>query len=122
MVRLWSNLIMLPPIQLPDVLHSEPGGSQLSAPRRRALLILHRDFPLAPAIFAHYMWPTSNSWLRSFNAGRGVRLKAITFLACLERDGLARRCGVGSNATEGYVLTDWGARASDLAPHPRYQQ
>jgi hypothetical protein len=92
----------------------------LSEPRRRALSILHRNFPLAPAIFAHYMWPTSESWIRSHHAGRGVRLKAVNFLAGLERDGLAQRCGVRPDAAAGYVLTDWGESATDTAPRPNH--
>jgi hypothetical protein len=111
---------MHPSTERPGALCCEFRGRPLSAARRRALSILHRNFPLAPAIFAHYMWPTSISWLRPSNAGRGVRLKAGTFLADLERDGLARRIGVGHDATEGYVLTDLGALATEFAPRPRY--
>ena len=90
----------------------------LSEPRRRALSILHRYYPLAPAIFAHYMWPASKSWIRPHRAGCGIRLKARTFLAGLERDGLARRCGVRPDAAAGYVLTDWGESVTDAAPRP----
>ncbi len=90
----------------------------LTESSRRALSILHPDYPLAPALFAHYMWPTSESWMRRHHAGRGIRLKAGTLLAGLERDGLARRCGVRPEAPAGYVLTDWGESATDAAPRP----
>jgi len=92
----------------------------LSDARRRALSILHPAFPLPAAIFAHYMWPTSASWTRRSNAGRGIRLKAHTFLAGLERDGLARRCGSRSDGVDGYVLTSRGEHASDLGPRPEF--
>ncbi|MFB3118867.1 MAG: hypothetical protein ACE1ZP_08875 [Myxococcota bacterium] len=86
---------------------------------RRALSILHPDHPLAPAIFAHYMWPTSESWLKERQAVRDVRLKAGLLLADLERDGLARRCGgARPGSTEGYVLTPWGERATDPPARP----
>ncbi len=93
-------------------------AAALTEARRRALSILHRDFPLAPALFAHYMWPLSESWTRSDRAGAGVRCKARVFLRGLERDGLVRRGRDASRA--GYVLTDWGASATD--PTPRWDR
>ena len=56
--------------------------------------------------------------MRRHHAGRGIRLKAGTLLAGLERDGLARHCGVRPDAPAGYVLTDWGESANDVAPDP----
>jgi hypothetical protein len=64
------------------------------------------------------MWPTSASWTRRSNAGRGIRLKAHTFLAGLERAGLARRCGFESDGVDGYVLTSRGEHAIDLGSRP----
>jgi hypothetical protein len=90
----------------------------LSDARRRALSILHPAFPLAPDLFAHYMWPTSPSWVRRSKAGRGIRLKAHTFLAGLERDGLARRCGSETDGVEGFVLTSRGEDAVDQGRRP----
>ena len=109
---------MVPPTRRADTRLHGFRVATLSEPRRRALSILHPNFPLAPAIFAHYMWPTSQSWVRPQRAGRGIRQKAGIFLAGLERDGLATRCGVESDASVGYVLTDWGESASDAAPRP----
>jgi hypothetical protein len=60
--------------------------------------------------------------MRLSGAGRGVRMKAVGFLACLERDGLARRCDLELGTAEGYVLTDWGAHAIDGVSQPRYRQ
>jgi hypothetical protein len=90
----------------------------LTESSRRALSILHPDHPLAPAIFAHYMWPTSECWLKEQEAVRGIRRKAGLLLADLERDGLARRCGVGPASAEGYVLTPWGEYAADSPVRP----
>jgi hypothetical protein len=78
-------------------------------PRHRALSILHPDYPLEPEIFAHYMWPISPSWNRASRPGRGIRLKASTYLARLQRDGLAERRAAGEAA--GYVLSSLGQRA-----------
>jgi hypothetical protein len=94
----------------------------LNESRRRALTILHRSYPLTPAIFAHYMWPTAKDWRRSDCAGREVRKKAEVFLADLERDGLAGYSGLPSDVDAGYVLTDWGASATDQAPRPNRLQ
>ena len=90
----------------------------LTESSRRALSILHPDYPLDPALFAHYMWPTSESSLKERQAVRDVRLKAGLLLADLERDGLARRCGAVPGSTEGYVLTPWGERATDPPARP----
>jgi hypothetical protein len=90
----------------------------LTESSRRALSILHPDYPLAPAIFAHYMWPTSESWLKEQEAVREIRLKAELLLAGLERDGLVQHCGVGLGSAEGYVLTPWGEHASDPPARP----
>jgi hypothetical protein len=90
----------------------------LTQSSRRALSILHPDYPLAPAIFAHYMWPTSESWVQEREAVREIRLKAGLLLADLERDGLARRCGAGPGSAEGYVLTPWGEFAADPPSRP----
>ncbi len=90
-----------------------PRCATLTESSCRALSILHPDYPLAPAIFAHYMWPASESWVKEQEAVRAIRLKAELLLADLERDGLAQHCGVGSGSTEGYVLTPWGERAAD---------
>jgi hypothetical protein len=89
----------------------------LTASRRRALSILHPEYPLAPEIFAHYMWPTSEHWLKEQEAVRGLRRKAGWLLADLERAGLARRCRAGA-AAEGYVLTPWGEHAADPPARP----
>jgi hypothetical protein len=90
----------------------------LTESSRRALSILHPDYPLAPAIFAHYMWPTSESWVKEQEAVREIRLKAELLLADLERDGLACHCGAGSNSVQGYVLTPWGEHAADPPTRP----
>jgi hypothetical protein len=95
-----------------------PRCATLTESSRRALSILHPDYPLAPAIFAHYMWPTSESWVQEPEAVREMRLKAGLLLADLERDGLARHCGVGPSSAEGYVLTLWGERAADPPARP----
>ena len=92
---------------------SKASALALSEARLRALSILHPAFPLAPAIFAHYMWPASPSWTRATRAGTGIRSKAGTFLACLERDGLVRRYPVSGEVVQGYVLTRDGAIAVD---------
>ncbi len=90
----------------------------LTESSRRALSILHPDFPLAPAVFAHYMWPNPESWGREREAVREIRLKAGLLLANLERDGLARRCGAGPGSVPGYVLTPWGEYATDSPARP----
>ena len=90
----------------------------LTESSRRALSILHPDYPLAPAIFAHYMWPTSESWGKEREALREIRLKAGLLLANLERDGLARRCWAGPGSAKGYVLTPWGECATDPPARP----
>jgi len=95
-----------------------PGCATLTESSRRALSILHPDYPLAPAIFAHYMWPTSESWVQERDAVREIRLKAGLLLANLERDGLARYCGAGTNSVGGYVLTSWGEHAADPPARP----
>jgi hypothetical protein len=92
-----------------------PRCATLTESSRRALSILHPEYPLAPAIFAHYMWPTSESWLKNQAGVRGIRRKAGVLLADLERNGLARRCGA---AAEGYVLTPWGEHATDPPVRP----
>jgi len=94
-----------------------PRCATLTESSRRALSILHPEYPLAPAIFAHYMWPTAESWLKEQEAVRGIRHKAGVLLADLERNGLVRRCGEGA-AAEGYVLTPWGEHATDPPAHP----
>jgi hypothetical protein len=90
----------------------------LTESARRALSILHPDYPLAPELFAHYMWPTSKRWLKEQEAVRGIRLEAGLLLADLERDGLARRCGMEASSDEGYVLTPWGEHAMDPPARP----
>ena len=50
-----------------------PRCATLTESRRRALAILHPDYPLAPEIFAHYMWPTSESWVKEQEAVRAIR-------------------------------------------------
>ena len=95
-----------------------PRCATLTQSNRRALSILHPDYPLAPAIFAHYMWPASESWVQEREAVCEIRLKAGLLLAELERDGLARRCGVGPGSAEGYVLTPWGEGAADPPARP----
>ena len=95
-----------------------PRGATLTESSRRALSILHPDYPLAPAIFAHYMWPASESWGKEREALREIRLKAGLLLANLERDGLARRCGAGPGSVKGYVLTPWGECATDPPARP----
>ncbi|MBW2543737.1 MAG: hypothetical protein JRF15_16775 [Deltaproteobacteria bacterium] len=94
-----------------------PRCATLTESSRRALSILHPEYPLAPEIFAHYMWPTSECWLKRRDAVRGIRREAGRLLAGLERDGLARRCGAGS-AGDGYVLTPWGEYAADPPTQP----
>jgi hypothetical protein len=95
-----------------------PRCATLTESSRRALSILHPDHPLAPEIFAHYMWPTSESWVKEHEAVRAIRLEAGLLLADLERDGLARHCGVGPGSAEGYVLTAWGEYAADIPARP----
>jgi hypothetical protein len=90
----------------------------LTESSRRALSILHPDYPLAPAIFAHYMWPNSENWVKEQEAVREIRLKAGVLLAELERFGLARYRGAGSNSVRGYVLTTWGEHAADPPARP----
>jgi hypothetical protein len=85
----------------------------LTESSRRALSILHANYPLVPEIFAHYMWPTSENWVKEQEALREIRLKAGLLLANLERDGLARCCGDGHGSVQGYVLTTWGEHAAD---------
>lgn len=89
----------------------------LTASRRRALSILHPEYPLAPEIFAHYMWPTSVRGPQARAAVRGLRRRAGSLLAELERAGLARRCEAGA-AAGGYVLTPWGEHAADSPDRP----
>jgi hypothetical protein len=95
-----------------------PRCATLTESNRRALSILHPDHPLAPAIFAHYMWPTSESWVQEREKVHAIRLKAGALLAELERDGLARRREVGGSSAEGYVLTPWGECAADPPASP----
>ncbi len=95
-----------------------PRCATLTESSRRALSILHPDYPLAPAIFAHYMWPTSESWVQEREAVREMRLKAGLLLADLERDGLARRCKAERGSAPGYVLTPWGECAADPPARP----
>jgi hypothetical protein len=90
----------------------------LTASRRRALSILHPQRPLAPAIFAHYMWPTSKNWVNENGGVPEIRSRAGRLLADLERNGLARRCGCDPDLTAGYVLTSWGERAADPPDRP----
>ena len=90
----------------------------LTTSRRRALSILHTDYPLTPAIFAHYMWPTSESWMKECEVVREIRRKAGLLLADLERDGLARRCKAERGSAPGYVLTPWGECAADPPVRP----
>ncbi len=90
----------------------------LTESSRRALSILHPDYPLAPAIFAHYMWPISECWVQEQDAVREIRLQAGLLLANLERDGLARRCRTGPGSAQGYVLTPWGECAADPPDRP----
>jgi len=95
-----------------------PRRATLTESGRRALSILHPDYPLAPAIFAHYMWPTSESWVKEQEAVREIRHKAELLLADLERNGLAQHCGVVPGSAEGYVLTPWGEYAADIPARP----
>ena len=95
-----------------------PDCAILTESSRRALSILHPDFPLAPAVFAHYMWPNPETWGKQREAVREIRLKAGLLLANLERDGLARRCAAGRGSAQGYVLTPWGECATDLPARP----
>ena len=97
----------------------------LSTARSRALSLLHSEYPIHPDVFAHYMWPESTSWSRDHQPGRAIRAKANTFLAQLERDGLARRCGETNAEPEGYVISSRGAEVvrfvrefpADTAPY-----
>jgi hypothetical protein len=82
----------------------------ISPNRLRALSILHPEHPLPPEIFAHYMWPISPSWTRGSRAGHGIRLKAATFLAGLQRDGLAEFRRGDPEGSAGYFLTEDGER------------
>ena len=95
-----------------------PRCATLTESSRRALSILHPDYPLAPTIFAHYMWPTSEAWVKEREAVREIRLKAGLLLADLERNGLARHCGAGAGSVQGYVLTPWGEHAADPPTWP----
>ena len=85
----------------------------LSPHRRRALNILHPEHPLHPEIFAHYMWPASPSWRRASRPGQGIHLKARTFLARLQREGLAELRVDAAGGSPGYVLTEGGERFLD---------
>ena len=80
----------------------------LTESSRRALSILHPEYPLAPAIFAHYMWPTSESWLKEREAVRGMRRTSGLLLEDLERDCLARRVGEGAADGARYFCGDQG--------------
>ena len=107
---------MVPPTHRTDTRRPGFRVATLSDSRRRALSILNESFPLTPTVFAHYMWPTSESWVRPNHVGRGICLKAGVFLVGLQRDGLARKCSDRYDAPIGYVLTDWGASATDTVP------
>lgn len=85
----------------------------ISPPRARALSILHPTHALEPEVFAHYMWPTSPSW-HGTTPGRGAYLKARSFLARLEAEGLVSPQREGG----GYVVTADGER---LAPDVRLE-
>lgn len=78
---------------------------RLTRARVRALRILHPVHALDAELFAHYMWPDSPSW-RAARPGRGARLKARSFLARLERDGLVIREPGGGG--RGYRLSRAG--------------
>jgi hypothetical protein len=95
-----------------------PRRATLTESSRRALSILHPDYPLAPAIFAHYMWPTSENWVKEQEAVREIRQKAELLLADLERNGLAQHRVVVPGSAEGYVLTAWGEYAADIPARP----
>ncbi len=83
-------------------------AAHASPARDRALSILHPCRPLTTEEFAHYMWPTSPSWQRA-EPGRGIRSKALSFLACLRREGLVEPRSVESGQA-GYVVTPDGVR------------
>jgi len=51
-------------------------------------------------------------------AVRATRARAARLLAELERGGLAQRCPARRDATDGYVLTAWGERASESPARP----
>ncbi len=92
-----------------------PVVTTLSMARSRALSLLHTTFPLHPNVFAHYMWPESKSWSRGHQPGRAIRAKATTFLARLERDGLARLCDETDPEFRGYVISPRGREAIEAA-------
>jgi hypothetical protein len=80
---------------------------RLSHPRTRALSILHPVHALDARLFAHYMWPASPSW-RAASPGRGAYLKARSFLARLEAEGLVARDPAGGKPR--YRVTRLGER------------
>lgn len=89
--------------------------TRLTPARARALAILHPVHALDAQLFAHYMWPASPSW-RARNPGRGAYLKARSFLARLEREGLV----VGDRTRDGpaYRVTPEGERLALRAHRP----
>lgn len=86
----------------------------LSNARLRALGVLSESHPLDTQLFALYMWPTSSSWRSDTPAhvGRGICLKAGSFLARLVKDGLAELRRNEQGQSLGYVLTAAGQRAA----------
>jgi hypothetical protein len=80
-----------------------------SPARDRALSILHPTHPIASEEFAHYMWPLSPSWQRARKPGHGIRRKAASFLANLQREGLVESRSEDPGFA-GYVVTPHGLR------------
>jgi hypothetical protein len=86
---------------------------KITPPRARALSILHPMHALDPCLFAHYMWPASPSW-RGRSPGRGAYLKARSFLARLEAEGLV--AADPQDQERGYRVTREGEQlASQIA-------
>jgi hypothetical protein len=73
------------------------------------LSILHPVHPIASHEFAHYMWPMSPSWRQSVRPGRGIRGKAASYLAKLQREGLVESRS-DDPGRAGYVVTPHGLR------------
>jgi hypothetical protein len=86
----------------------------MSQARRRALDVLSLNHPLETQLFALYMWPMSASWRcdKPSQVGRGICLKAGSFLSNLVRDGLAELRRNETGQLLGYVLTQEGHRVS----------
>jgi hypothetical protein len=98
----------------PPIVRSAGSRTMMNEARRRALDVLSLNHPLETQLFALYMWPMSSSWRcpAPGRVGRGICLKAGSFLSCLVRDGLAELRRNETGQSLGYVLTQEGHRVS----------